>query len=88
MFERAHWLGVLCLTLTLALAMACGGDAPEAEESVEDVTAPAAPERAERPSGVIVSEPGATPGYVLFTPLLSDTTYLVDNEGLVVHQFV
>ena len=65
--------------------MACGGLPPEAEDSVEDVTAPAAPESAERPSGVIVNEPGATPGYVLFAPLLSDTTYLVDNEGLVVH---
>ena len=79
MIERARWLGVLCFVL----AIACGGNAPETEESVEDVTASS--ESAERPSGVIVNEPGATPGYVLFTPLLSDTTYLVDNEGLVVH---
>jgi len=75
MIERAHWLGVPCL----AIAIACGGDAP----SVENVTTSA--ESAERLSGVIVNERGATPGYVLFTPLLSDITYLVDNEGLVVH---
>ena len=80
MIERAYWLGVLCLTLTLALVMACGGEAPESEELNEDVAAPV-----ERPSGVIVNKSGATPGYVLFAPLLSDTTYLVDNEGLVVH---
>ena len=83
MIERAHWLEVLCLTLALALTIACGGPAPEAEESAEDATASS--ESAERPNGVIVNEPGATPGYVLFAPLLSDTTYLVDNDGLVVH---
>ena len=79
MIERVRWLAVLCL----ALAMACGGVAPESEEPTEDVAA--SPEIAERPSGVIVRKPGATPGYVLFTPLLSDTTYLIDAEGLVVH---
>ncbi len=52
MIERAHWPGVLCLTLALALAIACGSEAPETEESVEDVTAPAASESAERPNGV------------------------------------
>ncbi len=79
MIERAHWLGVLCLTLALALTMACGGDAPPSEELNEDVAAPA-----ERPNGVIVNEPGATLGYVLFAPLLSETKYLVDNDVLVV----
>ena len=59
--------------------------------------APAASEPAERPGGIpipppplfprglVVNEPGATPGYVLFNPLVSDTTYLVDNQGFVVH---
>ena len=37
------------------------------------------------PRGLVKNLPGATPGYVLFNPLLSDTTYLVDNEGRVVH---
>jgi hypothetical protein len=37
------------------------------------------------PRGLIRNAPGATPGYVLFNPSLSDTAYLVDNEGRVVH---
>jgi len=37
------------------------------------------------PRGLIRNEPGVTPGYVLFNPSLSDTAYLVDNDGHVVH---
>ncbi len=37
------------------------------------------------PRGLITNEPGVTPGYVLFNPSLSDTAYLVDNDGQVVH---
>jgi len=39
------------------------------------------------PRGLIQSSAGATPGYVFFTPLLSSTTYLVNTEGKVVHQW-
>jgi len=35
--------------------------------------------------GLLLNTPRATAGYTLFTPLLSDTTYLIDNDGLVVH---
>jgi hypothetical protein len=37
------------------------------------------------PRGLVVHEPAVTPGYVLFNPLLSDTSYLVNNRGEVVH---
>ena len=37
------------------------------------------------PRGLIRNAPGATPGYVLFNPSMSDAAYLVDNEGRVVH---
>ena len=37
------------------------------------------------PRGVRVNKPTNMPGYVLFTPFLSDITYLVDREGRVVH---
>jgi hypothetical protein len=37
------------------------------------------------PRGLIRNDPGATPGYVLFTQLTSNTTYLIDLEGRVVH---
>ena len=42
-------------------------------------------EVASEPRGLRINKPGVTPGYVLFTPLLSDTTYLIDTSGLVVH---
>ena len=38
----------------------------------------------DEPRGVRVNTNGASPGYVLFTPLTSDTTYLIDNDGQVV----
>ncbi len=37
------------------------------------------------PRGLITNGSGAMPGYVLFNPLLGDTTYLIDNAGQVVH---
>jgi hypothetical protein len=37
------------------------------------------------PRGLISKTDQATPGYVVFSPLLSDTTYLVDMDGKVVH---
>jgi len=36
------------------------------------------------PRGLISKTPQATPGYVLFNPLISDTTYLINIDGLVV----
>ena len=37
------------------------------------------------PRGLINHSPLATPGYVYFTPLLSDTTFLINTNGEVVH---
>ena len=42
-------------------------------------------EEPQEPRGLLVSTHRAAPGYVLFAPLLSGTTYLVDGEGSVVH---
>jgi hypothetical protein len=39
------------------------------------------------PRGLITHERGAGAGFVLFNPSLSDTAYLVDNDGRVVHQW-
>lgn len=39
------------------------------------------------PRGLTVHTARATPGYVLFNPLASDTTYLVDQDGQVVHMW-
>ncbi|MGH9324143.1 MAG: aryl-sulfate sulfotransferase [Vicinamibacteria bacterium] len=39
----------------------------------------------EQPRGLVRNEPGASPGYVLFTQFSADKTYLVDLDGRVVH---
>jgi len=49
--------------------------------SEEDVSQ----KKAEPPRGLVANEAAALPGYTLFSPLLSSTTYLVDMEGQVVH---
>ena len=42
---------------------------------------------AEVPRGLRTKNAGVTPGYVLFSPLLSGTTYLIDADGQVVHSW-
>jgi hypothetical protein len=37
------------------------------------------------PRGLVSQESGATPGYVLFSPILSPTVFLIDNDAHVVH---
>lgn len=54
-------------------------DSPEHDPKIPPVPPPLFPR------GLVTKEDGATPGYVLFNPLLADTTYLVDNDGRVVH---
>ena len=67
---------------------------PSASAPAEPATPAAEPTRPELavppprlPRGLITTRPGVTPGYVLFNPALSDTVLLVDNQGLVVHQW-
>jgi hypothetical protein len=81
--SRLTTCAALCgLALAGALLMlpACGG-------STSSETAPAAKatDAAETPRGLRVKTAGVTPGYVLFSPLLSGTTYLIDEDGKVVH---
>jgi len=45
---------------------------------------PAAPTAPAEPRGLRVKTDEATPGYLLFAPLNSDLTFLVDNDGAVV----
>ena len=37
------------------------------------------------PRGLVANQPGVTPGYVLFSPALSRTVFLIDNQARVVH---
>ncbi len=64
----------------LILAGLAAGCAPSSDEpEVED--APQEP----RPSGLLTSAEGVAPGYVLYSPLSSGTTYLLDTDGRPVH---
>ncbi len=56
-------------------------------ESAEGDSAPesAAIEEEEVRRGLRLKTEEVTPGYVYFSPLLSDTTYLIDSDGQVVH---
>lgn len=40
------------------------------------------------PTGLLVHEAEAFPGYTLFSPLDTSNTYLIDNEGRVIHEWV
>jgi len=55
--------------------------------SLLQAAAPAPPQEEKHPRGLIVSEPGATPGFTLFAPLRSGTTYLIDAKGEVAHSW-
>ncbi len=74
------------LLLLVAGAFSCDGGAP-VDEATEKSEGPPAWMLAavEQPRGLVRNEPGAAPGYVLFTQFTSDKTYLVDLEGRVVH---
>ena len=73
-------LGVL-LGLSVGL-VGCGDPAaaPEAE-------ATASPNGEGDERGLVARSDGVTDGYVLYSPLLSKVTYLVDNDGRVVHRW-
>ncbi len=71
------------LLLTLA---ACGGDNANVETPSDDGSKPDFDlAGANEPRGIRTNQPSAQPGYTLFGPILSDTTYLIDNAGQVVH---
>ncbi len=48
---------------------------------------PAAPTAAARTVGLLLSTPGAAPGYTLFAPKHNTETYLMDNAGRVVRRW-
>jgi hypothetical protein len=68
------------VTLLLALPLTPQDPPPELERASKEAAD-------ERPSGLVVREPGAFAGYTLFAPLRDTATYLIDMEGRVVHQW-
>ena len=78
-------LALLAVALLLG-PIACGGAESTTDTAETDAEAPDIDIAGiNEPRGLRRSEPGAQPGYTLFGPILSDTTYLIDNDGLVVH---
>ena len=74
------------LALTILAVGGCTGSTPEdAEESSAVAEAAEEASVAELPRGLVTREEGVSAGFLMFTPLLSDTTYLMDNEGQIVH---
>ena len=77
-------IGTFVVVVAAMYMIGCGGQ--EVSESSTDRNADASTiVQASEPRGVRVNTPQASPGYVYFTPLLSDTTYLINNAGQVVH---
>ena len=76
---------LFCLAMAgvLITPIGCGSSTSTESGSVGE----AADAVAETPRGLRVKHAGATPGYVLFAPLLSGTTYLIDEDGQVVHSW-
>ena len=60
-----------------------GAPAPDGAAPAQRPTPP--PQPPPEPRGLRVHEPGALPGYTLIAPLRSNTIYLVDLDGNVVH---
>lgn len=94
------WATLIPFLALLGNLYGCGGGAGPndtampAAEAASDATTPEASDAGPppwmvaataQPRGLLRNEPGAAPGYVLFTQFTSDTIYLVDLEGRVVH---
>jgi hypothetical protein len=56
-------------------------DAVDDDDSADDDDA------VENTVGVLLHEDGAWPGYTLFSPMRSTTTWLIDNDGQIVHSW-
>ena len=78
----------LSVLAVLVLLAACDSP-PPAPTPARGAPAPSptAAETATEARGLRVAKRGATPGYVLYSPLLSDKTYLIDDDGQVVHMW-
>jgi hypothetical protein len=79
-FKALLGLALLSSFITLSFMTLSGCGSSTSTES-----GPGGDVAAEAPRGLRVKQAGVTPGYVLFAPLLSGTTYLIDEDGQVVH---
>ena len=82
---RLRWFTTVVVAAVVGWGPAgCGASAPTENDGTVDPASDAASD--DRPRGLRLSTPAARPGYVYFSPLISDTTYLVETTGgAVVH---
>ncbi len=73
--------------LAAAMFAACAACTPSPESGTETTPGAAESSDSDEPRGLRLNEAGATPGYVLYSPLLSDKTYSIDSDGMVVHMW-
>ena len=81
--QMTGFKALFCLAIAGALMTLSGcGSSTSTESGSAGEAGDAA---AEAPRGLRAKNTGVTPGYVLFAPVISGTTYLIDEDGLVVH---
>ena len=78
----AYWLALALPVLFLGLG-ACepAGDVAEFSPAADSA------EEGERPMGLLLNEGDVAPGYVLYSPLSSGRTFLLDTDAQVVHSW-
>ena len=83
-------LALLAIALLFGPVACAGGETAvdSAGSAVDDAPPDIDIAGANEPRGLRINGPGAQPGYTLYMPILSDTTYLIDNDGMVVHSWV
>ena len=81
----ARLVGMVTACAVVVGLVGCGARQGEAEEAPEEPAAALAAEEGDEARGLRLNTDEAAPGYVLFNPNRSLTTYLVDVDGRVVH---
>ena len=76
---------ILVAFATTSCLLGCGGPAEESASTGDTAAEASGSDAADVPRGLRLSTPDAGAGYVCFAPLLSDTTYLINTDGRVVH---
>ena len=78
-------LRIFAILLVLILLPGCAGSESGGTADGDSARDSAAADKEDIPRGLRVKTAEVTPGYIYFSPLLSDTTYLIDSDGQVVH---
>ena len=77
-------LARMLAAVVLVSAGACGLSGTTPSEEAFD---PASDPSDGRTVGLLRHDPGTSAGYTLFAPMASTDTYLIDNDGRVVHRW-